>query len=133
MTLEGMVIKDNSYLKSNVDYLRSYRMLCLLNDLRIFHQRVVDFRIELEPGTKSITHATYRMSLSEFAEIQKHLDKFFECGPIHKSKASYGAPVLFQKKPDGSLQLCIAYRALKQCDSEEYVFSPSNPGLIISA
>lgn len=30
------------------------------------------------------------------------------------SKAPFGAPVLFQKKDDGSLRLCIDYRALNK-------------------
>ncbi|RVW69261.1 Retrovirus-related Pol polyprotein from transposon 17.6 [Vitis vinifera] len=35
-------------------------------------------------------------------------------GFIQPSKAPYGAPVLFQKKHDGSLRMCIDYRALNK-------------------
>ena len=35
-------------------------------------------------------------------------------GYIRPSKALYGAPVLFQKKHDGSLRMCIDYRALNK-------------------
>ncbi|CAL9078479.1 unnamed protein product, partial [Musa textilis] len=35
-------------------------------------------------------------------------------GLIRSSKAPFGAPVLFQKKQDGSLRLCVDYRALNK-------------------
>lgn len=43
-------------------------------------------------------------------QIKEQLD----AGYIQPSKATYGAPVLFQRKHDVSLRLCIDYRALKK-------------------
>ncbi|GJQ98121.1 putative nucleotidyltransferase, ribonuclease H [Tanacetum coccineum] len=37
-----------------------------------------------------------------------------DAGYIRPSKAPYGASVLFQRKKDGSLQMCIDYRALNK-------------------
>ncbi|GJR39352.1 putative nucleotidyltransferase, ribonuclease H [Tanacetum coccineum] len=37
-----------------------------------------------------------------------------DAGYIRPSKALYGAPMLFQKKKDGSLQICIDYQALNK-------------------
>ena len=37
-----------------------------------------------------------------------------DVGFIQPSKALYGAPVLFQKKHDGFLRMCINYRALNK-------------------
>ena len=37
-----------------------------------------------------------------------------EHGFIRPSKLPYGAPVLFVKKKDGSLRMCIDYRALNK-------------------
>lgn len=37
-----------------------------------------------------------------------------DAGYIQPSKAPYGAPVLFQRKKDGSLRLCVDYKALNK-------------------
>ncbi|GKC49834.1 putative nucleotidyltransferase, ribonuclease H [Tanacetum coccineum] len=37
-----------------------------------------------------------------------------DAGYIRPSKGPYGAPVLFQRKKDGSLRMCIDYRALNK-------------------
>ena len=40
--------------------------------------------------------------------------ELLDAGYIQPSKALYGAPVLFQKKHDGSLRMCVDYRALNK-------------------
>lgn len=52
------------------------------------------------------------MAPPELAELRKPLDELLEAGFIRASKAR--APVLFQKKHDGSLRLCVDYRALNK-------------------
>ena len=42
------------------------------------------------------------------------MTKLLDAGYIQHSKALYGAPILFQKKHDGSLQMCVDYKALKK-------------------
>ncbi|GAX81106.1 hypothetical protein CEUSTIGMA_g8540.t1 [Chlamydomonas eustigma] len=49
-------------------------------------------RIHLQPGSLPPTHRLYRW--------------------IRPSSSEYGAPILFARKPDGSLRLCIDYRSL---------------------
>ena len=51
------------------------------------------------------------MTPPELAELRKQLDELLTAGFICPTKAPYGAPVLFQKKKDGTLLLCIDYRA----------------------
>nr|XP_025669740.1 uncharacterized protein LOC112769436 [Arachis hypogaea] len=54
------------------------------------------------------------MAPPELEELKKQLKDLLDAGFIRPSKAPYGAPVLFQKKHDGSLRLCIDYRALNK-------------------
>ncbi|KAL5823009.1 hypothetical protein ACOSQ4_020909 [Xanthoceras sorbifolium] len=77
-------------------------------------RREVDHQIELEPRTKPLIKAHYRMAPPELEELRKQLKELLDAGYIQSSKAPYGAPVLFQKKKDGSMRLCIDYRALNK-------------------
>jgi hypothetical protein len=76
--------------------------------------RDVDHEIELVPGTKPPARAPYRMSQPELAELRKQLTEMLEGGIIVPAKSPFGAPVLFQKKQDGSLRFCVDYRALNK-------------------
>ncbi|KAA0041284.1 uncharacterized protein E6C27_scaffold128G002760 [Cucumis melo var. makuwa] len=77
-------------------------------------RREVDHEIELEPGAKPPAMAPYRMAPPELEELRRQLKELLDGGYIQPSKAPYGAPVLFQKKKDGSLRLCIDYMALNK-------------------
>ncbi|WVZ69537.1 hypothetical protein U9M48_018309 [Paspalum notatum var. saurae] len=59
-----------------------------------------------------IAKAPYRMSGKEYDELKKQLDDLLEKGLIRCSISPWGAPVLFVKKKDGSMRLCIDYRGL---------------------
>ncbi|KAK9004984.1 hypothetical protein V6N11_042434 [Hibiscus sabdariffa] len=54
------------------------------------------------------------MAPSELEELRCQLNELLDAGFIRPSKAPYGAPVLFQKKHDGSLRMCIDYWALNK-------------------
>ncbi|KAM2418624.1 hypothetical protein ACFX1W_025288 [Malus domestica] len=77
-------------------------------------RREVDHVIELEPGAKPPSKSPYRMSPPELEELRKQLNELLDAGYIQPSKSPYGAPVLFQRKKEGSLKLCIDYRALNK-------------------
>ena len=77
-------------------------------------RRSIDHEIELLPGVKPLAKNAYRMAPPKLAELRKQLEEFLTAGFIHPTKAPYGAPVLFQKKKDELLHLCIDYRALNK-------------------
>ncbi|KAL0373943.1 UNVERIFIED_CONTAM: Transposon Tf2-12 polyprotein [Sesamum radiatum] len=77
-------------------------------------ERAVDHEIELVSGTKPPARAPYRMTQPELVELRKQLKDMLESGIIKPAKSPYGAPVLFQKKADGSLRMCCDYRALNK-------------------
>ena len=68
--------------------------------------REVEFTIELMPGTAPISIASYRMALAELGELKLQLQELLKKGFIRPSISSWGAPMLFVKKKDGSL-VCV--------------------------
>jgi hypothetical protein len=54
------------------------------------------------------------MAASELAELKKQLEELQRIGFIRPSSSPWGAPVLFVKKKDGSMRLCVDYRALNE-------------------
>jgi hypothetical protein len=74
--------------------------------------REIEFVIELAPGTAPIYNKPYRMAPTELAELKKQNKKLMEKGYVRPSSSPWGSPVLFAKKKDGTLRLCIDYRAL---------------------
>ncbi|KAL0549529.1 hypothetical protein IC582_014014 [Cucumis melo] len=76
--------------------------------------REVEFAIELEPDTVPIFRAPYRMALAELKELKVQLQELLDKGFIRPSMSPWGAPVLFVKKKDGSMRLCIDYRELNK-------------------
>ena len=72
--------------------------------------RDVDFRIELHPGTSSISMAPYRMAPVELQELKVQIQELLGKGFIRPNTSPWGAPVLFAKKKDKTLRLCIDYR-----------------------
>ncbi|KAL0310178.1 UNVERIFIED_CONTAM: Transposon Ty3-G Gag-Pol polyprotein [Sesamum calycinum] len=59
------------------------------------------------------------MAPVELAELRKQLDGLLEVGLVQPSKAPYGSPVLFQRKQDGSMRMCVDYRALNKVDASD--------------
>ena len=76
--------------------------------------RHLDHAIELEPGTRPYCRAPYRFNVDELKELKLQLDDLLKKGFIKPSVSPWGAPVLFQKKKDGTYRLCIDYRGLNR-------------------
>jgi hypothetical protein len=56
----------------------------------------------------------YRMSQAEYALVEKEVKDLLARGSIAASHSPYGAPVLFVGKKDGTLRMCMDYRALNK-------------------
>jgi hypothetical protein len=73
-------------------------------------QREVEFGIECMLGTNPILKTPYRMASSKLKELKEQLQELLDKGFIHPSISPWGAPVLFVKKKDGLMRMCIDYR-----------------------
>ncbi|XP_071933088.1 uncharacterized protein [Coffea arabica] len=75
-------------------------------------EREIEFEVNLCPGASPISKTPYRMAPAELKELKLQLQDLLERGFIHESGSPWGAPILFVKKKDGTLRLCIDYRGL---------------------
>ncbi|KAI3715505.1 hypothetical protein L6452_22489 [Arctium lappa] len=76
--------------------------------------RQLEFRIDLVPGAAPIAKAPYHLAPSEMQEMMAQLQELLEKGFIRPISSPWGAPVLFLKKKDGTMRMCIDYRELNK-------------------
>ena len=74
----------------------------------------IDFQIKLTPGIEPISKALYRMAPLELKELKVQMEELVSKGFVRLSTSPWGALILFVKKNDGSLRLCIDYRELNK-------------------
>ena len=68
--------------------------------------------VPLEPGARPPAQRMFRYSLPEQEEMQRQITDLLAKGFIEPSCSPFGAPVLFVKKKDGTLRMCVDYRAV---------------------
>jgi hypothetical protein len=99
-------IEDHSVLRDFEDVFREI--------LGLPPKRDIDFSIDLVPGAAPVSKTPYRMGTPELKELQMQLEELLKKGYIRPSVSPWGAPVLFVKKKDGTLRLCIDFRQLNK-------------------
>ena len=68
--------------------------------------------IELQDGKQPPYGLIYSLGPVELETLKTYIETHLKTGFIRPSKSPAGAPILFDKKPDGSLRLCVDYRGL---------------------
>ena len=68
--------------------------------------------IELEEGKQPSFGPIYSLGPVELETLKTYIETNLANGFIRPSKSPAGAPILFDRKPDGSLRLCVDYRGL---------------------
>ncbi|GBG58871.1 hypothetical protein CBR_g270 [Chara braunii] len=76
--------------------------------------RDVEHSIQLVPDYHVHHQASYRLSLPEATELKRQLEEFLRLGFIKPRNSPWGAPILFARKADETLHLCIDYRSLNR-------------------
>lgn len=76
--------------------------------------RDVKFSIDLVPGTAPMSRRPYRMSPNELKKLKIQVQELIDKGLIRPSTSPWGCPVIFVKKKDHTLWMCIDYRPLNE-------------------
>jgi hypothetical protein len=71
---------------------------------------VIEVMLKVAPHAK----APYRMNHEELKELKVQLEEFIAKRYIKFSKSPYGAPVLFVRKKDGTLKMCVDYKTFNK-------------------
>jgi len=81
--------------------------------------RDYNLKIDLEEGTSPPLGTLYSLSPVELSALQTFIDENLNTGFIRPTTSSHAAPVLFIKKKDGSLCLCVDFRGLNKITKKD--------------
>lgn len=76
------------------------------------HTGMNDHAIELEEGKQPPYGPIYSLGPVKLETSKTYIETNLKNGFIRPSKSPAGVPILFDRKPDGSLRLCVDYRGL---------------------
>ena len=74
----------------------------------------MELSIEIVPGIAPVSRAPYKMAPAELKELKVQLQELLDKGFVRPSVSPWGAPVLFVKKKDDTLRMCIDYRQINK-------------------
>src|SRR5258705_6822684 len=94
--------------------------------------RPYDLQINVEEGAKPIHGPIYSLSPLELAALREFLEEHTRNGFIRPSKSPWGSPILFIKKKDGSLHLCVDFCALNRVTEKDCYPLPLISDLLMS-
>jgi hypothetical protein len=81
---------------------------------QLLEHRPYDCPIDLEEGHSPPFGPIYGLSKPELQALRDYLTENLAKGFVQHSKSPASAPILFVKKKDGSLRLCVDYRGLNK-------------------
>src|SRR5258708_8283471 len=94
--------------------------------------RPYDLQINIEEGAKPIHRPIYSLSPPELMALWEFLEEHTRSGFIHPSKSPWGSPILFIKKKDSSLCLCMDFHALNRVMEKDCYPLPLISDLLMS-
>ena len=111
------------------------RVVCEYKDVSpdelpgLLPQRDVNFCIELHPDTSPISMTPHRMTPVELQELKVQIQELLDKGFIRPNTSPWGTLVLFAKKKDKTLRLCINYGQLNRVTIKNRYPLPMNDDL----
>ena len=88
------------------------------------HERLIDHRIPLLPGSSPVNVRPYRYPHFQKQEIDRLIRELLDAGLIQHNVSPYSSLVLLVKKKYGSWRMCIDYRALNKVTIKDRYLIP---------
>ncbi|GJQ91891.1 putative reverse transcriptase domain-containing protein [Tanacetum coccineum] len=107
-------IKADEKKLDDIRVVRDFPEVCPDNLLGLPPVREIEFHIDLNPEASPVVRSPYRLAPSEMLDLSNQLKELQEKGFIRPSHSPWGAPVLFVKKKDGAMRMCIDYKELNK-------------------
>jgi hypothetical protein len=101
------------------DYHEFWDVFSKLASSKLPPNQPYDLKIELEDGAQPPIGRMYSLSEKELSALRQFLDKNLNNVFVCPSTSSHGAPILFVKKKDGSLCLCVDFRGLNKVSKKD--------------
>ena len=79
----------------------------------------VQHTIHVPAGTSPYARAQFRLSPSEMAELQRQLEELVTSNRVRPSSSAWAAPILFVRKANGTLRMCVDYRGLNAVTTKD--------------
>jgi len=79
-----------------------------------------DLKINLEEGAQPLVVPIYSLSASEQEALKEFIEENFNMGFIRPTSSPHSALVLFVKKKDGSLCLCVNFHGLNHISKKDH-------------
>ncbi|QRW22541.1 Retrotransposable element Tf2 protein [Rhizoctonia solani] len=92
--------------------------------------RPYDIAIELLPDARPRHGPIYSLGPREDAELKETIEKQLKAGLIRPSKSPMASPILFVKKKNGKLRMCVDYRRLNSMTKKNVYPLPLPQNLI---
>ena len=83
------------------------------------HRPGIDLGIDLEEGKTVSIKKIYALSYDQIEELHRYLEQNEQRGWIRRVKTGRASPIMFVKKKDGKLRLCVDYRALNEITKKD--------------
>ena len=77
---------------------------------KLLEHRISNYAIKLLDNQQPPYGSIYSLGPVKLEILKTYIENNLANGFIRPSKSPAGAPILFDKKPDGSLRLCVDYR-----------------------
>jgi hypothetical protein len=110
--LERVCTDDGGYIPAK--YLEFVEVFSKTKAEKLAQHQPIDHAIDIEPGYQLPYGRIYNLSEVELRTLKAFIETNLANGFIQRSSSPAAAPILFTRKKDGHLSLCVDYQALNK-------------------